>query len=57
MAVVKMNKIAVLGLAQERSALLKALLKFGVLEIDQKEPDENLGDSVYNLDVVSDLAK
>ena len=44
MAVVKMNKIAVLGLAQERSALLKALLKFGVLEIDQKEPDENLGD-------------
>ncbi len=57
MAVVKMNKIAVLGLAEERSALLKSLLKFGVLEIDQEEPEENLGDSAYNLNVVSDLAK
>lgn len=57
MAVVKMNKIAVLGLAEERSALLKALLKFGVLEIDQEEPDESLGNSAYNLNVISDLAK
>lgn len=57
MAVVKMNKIAVLGLSEERSALLKSLLKFGVLEIDQEEPEEDLGDRAYNLNVVSDLAK
>ena len=57
MAVIKMNKIAVLGLAKERSALLKSLLKFGVIEIDQEEPEENFGDSAYNLSVLSDLAK
>ncbi len=56
MAVIKMNKIAVLGLNEERSALLKALLKFGVLEIDQKEPEEDHGYKTYNLSVLSDLS-
>lgn len=56
MAVIKMNKITVLGLTEERSALLKSLLKLGVLEIDQEEPGEDLGDKAYNLDVLTDLA-
>ncbi|NLO93271.1 MAG: V-type ATP synthase subunit I [Clostridiaceae bacterium] len=56
MAVIKMNKIAVLGLNEERSELLKTLQKFGVLEIDLKEPEEGLGDKTYNLSVLSDLS-
>ncbi|MGI6086020.1 MAG: V-type ATP synthase subunit I [Acetivibrionales bacterium] len=56
MAVIKMNKITVLGLAEERSALLKSLLKLGVVEIDQEEPGEDLGDRAYNINVLTDLA-
>ena len=55
MAVIKMNKIAVLGLNEERSELLKTLQKFGVLEIDLKEPEEGL-EINNNLSVLSDLS-
>ncbi|MGI6122866.1 MAG: V-type ATP synthase subunit I [Acetivibrionales bacterium] len=56
MAVIKMNKITVLGLSEERSALLKSLLKLGVLEINQEEPQEDFGDKTYNINVLTELA-
>ena len=52
-----MNKIAVLGLIEERSELLKSLMKMGVVEIDQVEPDEELRDRIQNPNVQNDLAK
>ena len=47
MAVVKMNKITILGLKKERSSLLESLMKFGVVDLKEEKPDENL-DGIYN---------
>lgn len=55
MAVVKMNKITLLGLKEERSRLLKALMDLGVVEISQEEPGEDLGGKAWNLSVQDEL--
>lgn len=50
-----MNKIALLGLKEERSRLLKALMNLGVVEISQEEPGEDLGGKAWNLNVQDEL--
>lgn len=57
MAVVRMNKITILGLKKERSSLLESLLKLGVVEVKQEQPDEDIKEKVHNSDVQSDLMK
>lgn len=57
MAVVKMNKIAVMGLTQERSALLESLMELGVVEIKQEEVSEYLQDKAHNPNVQTELLK
>lgn len=52
-----MNKITVLGLSKERSKVLDALMKLGVVEIDQEVPDDEIRDNAFNLNVQSELAK
>lgn len=45
MAVVKMNKITILGLKKERSSLLESLMKFGVVDLKEEnlmKPGRNL---------------
>jgi len=56
-AVVKMNKITILGLKKERSSLLETLMKFGVVEIKEEKPDESLKEGIYNPEVNDDIAE
>lgn len=57
MAVVKMNKITVLGLSKERKQLLDALMRLGVVEIKQDVPTDDIRDNAFNINVQNDLAK
>lgn len=57
MAVVKMNKITLLGLVKERSSLLESLMSLGVVEINQEEPDEEIKGKAHNPQVQSELNK
>jgi len=56
-AVVKMNKITVLGLKQEGSQLLKSLMDLGVVEITQEEPDSEICGKARNVNVQDELKK
>lgn len=57
MAVVRMNRITILGLKKERSSLLESLQKLGVVEIKQEQPDEEIKDRVHNSNVQNELMK
>jgi V/A-type H+-transporting ATPase subunit I len=52
-----MNKIAVLGLIEERTDLLKSLMEFGAVDINQEEPSDDIQDKAFNPNVQSDLSK
>jgi V/A-type H+-transporting ATPase subunit I len=56
-AVVKMNKITVLGLKEERTKLLKSLMDLGVVEITQEEPGSDISDKARNINVQDELNK
>jgi len=56
-AIVKMNKITVLGLINERASLLKSLLELGVVDINEEEPGEGLKDKAKKPHVQADLLK
>jgi V/A-type H+-transporting ATPase subunit I len=50
-----MNKITVLGLIRERASLLESLQGFGVVDISQEEPGEELKDKAKRPQVQSEL--
>ena len=52
-----MNKITVLGLINERTALLKSLMELGVIDINEEEPSEEIMDKVQKPHVQAELLK
>ncbi len=52
-----MNKITVLGLNKERTALLDSLMGLGVVDIRQEEPNEEIREKAHSPNVQAELTK